>query len=133
MLILVNVLFFLNLKKIFKLNSFLTYVLFIISILLSVIGIVLLKGYSGNIIFGIFVLVTIITEFYLITNQLHKYAKYLFTGVGCLVVGFAFWLADVSKLYCFPYNLLNGRTIFHMFTALTIYFLYVYYEANEKS
>jgi hypothetical protein len=41
-----------------------------------------------------------------------------FVTIGLFLSGFLFWILDITKLYC------NGHAIWHVLSALGIYFLY---------
>lgn len=133
MFLFINVLLFLNLKKIININNFKIIILQVFLTFFALISIILLKGYSGNIIFGLFVLVVVLIEIYLLIKGLHKNIKLWFTGFGLFLIGFCFWLTDAIKIYCDPYKIFNGRIIFHVLTAITIYILYLFYNSQGDS
>lgn len=88
-----------------------------------------LKGISGNIIFGLLVLTYIFSELYL------KKENNLKEWLGAFLIfatGFIIWLFDFKNWYCLPGNYLNGRGVFHILTAISIYLLYKYYAFNQE-
>lgn len=131
MLLLINFLLYLNLSALYK-NKALTIVLQIMAILLGLISIIVFQGYSGDIVFGIFVLLYIASEIYLLQTGRHEnYLKWLLPLV-IFLIGFIFWFFDASKVYCASFGLLNGRAIFHFLNAIVIYYLYDYYRLQDQ-
>jgi len=130
MLLLISFLLYLNLSVIYR-NKALVIVLQVIAILLGLISIIVFQGYSGDIVFGIFVLLCIASEIYLLRVGRHKnYLRWLLPLV-IFIIGFIFWFFDASKIFCTSFGLLNGRAIFHFLNAIVIYYLYDYYRLQE--
>jgi len=129
MLIFINVLLYLNLKKLFERIYLIIaqLLLFILSLFL----IVDLQGYSGNIVFGLYVTVLVISEIYLIKTKVHKNLRKWLMPLVIFIIGFLIWILDSQKILCSPIGLLNGRAIFHYLNAVTIYQLYKFYELQK--
>lgn len=124
MLTFITLLLFLNISRIgVKFGSWIRWVLIVFSITLTFV----FKGQSGNIIFGTLILLTLASEFYLwsITKADHRF---WLAGFILFLLGFGFWTTDVSKIFCDPTNIFNGRGLFHVFGALSIYFFYKFYS-----
>jgi len=132
MLLLVNILLYLNLGKIFRFAKRLVS-LQIVLYLLSMATIMYFRGFAGNIVFGIYVLAVIVTEYILKRRKQNQNYKYWILAFAFFVLGFAIWLLDSSKTVCFSFGLLNGRAVFHYLNAISIYYLYIFYEANNSS
>lgn len=131
MLLLINFLLFLNLKIIFK-NKASLIIYQVIATLFGLLLIIIFKGYSGDVIFGIFTLLYIFSEIYLLNKGRHTdYQKWLIALI-IFIIGFVFWIFDTTKVYCTDFGLLNGRAIFHYLNAITIYYLYLYYSIQPK-
>lgn len=124
MYILVTLFMFLNLKRM-KLNiaGIYRWLLIIFSILIFY----FLKGEAGNIIFGLFVIFVIASE-WLIKEKISR--KDWAIGVVLFVLGFIVWLPDATRTLCDPSNIFNGRGIFHLFEATAIYYLYKFYSKS---
>lgn len=51
--------------------------------------------------------------------------KYFLLGLGCILVGWIFWIIDIKKLSIIPKNhILTGHGIWHILTAISIWFMY---------
>jgi hypothetical protein len=127
MLIFVNLLLFLNLKRLKRSNLVIQFIFFLLSIFL----IFFLKGYSGNIIFGLYVFAVLISENILYREKIHSNYSSWFVAFSLFAVGFMIWLPDVTQKICFSLKLLNGRAVFHYLTASSVYFLYDFYAKNK--
>jgi len=131
MLIFISLLLYLNLSLLYK-NKVLILVIQIISILLGLAIIIIFQGYSGDVVFGVFVLTYILSEIHLLREGKHKDYKRWMLVVVIFLIGFVFWIFDASKTYCASFGLLNGRAIFHFINAVVIYYLYEYYRLQEQ-
>lgn len=130
MLLLISLLLYLNLSAFYK-NKTLIIAIQAIAILVGLISIIIFQGYSGDIVFGIFTLVYVASEIYLLRVGKHKdYKKWLIPSI-IFLIGFAFWIFDASKIYCTSFGLLNGRAIFHYLNAIVIYYLYNFYSIQK--
>lgn len=128
MILFINMLLFLNLKIIFKKSTIM------VQLLLSILGVASIfyfKGFSGIIVFGLFVAVYVATETYLLNAVKHINARNWFFAFLIFILAFAVWLLDIKKLFCDPTNILNGRGIFHIMTAVSVYLLYKFYSQQE--
>lgn len=129
MLIFVNVLLYLNLKNVFKGKNliFAQILLFI----LSLATIINFQGYSGDIVFGLYVAAVVVSEIYLIKTKIHTNLRKWLVPFGIFIVGFLIWILDAQKIFCSPVGLFNGRAIFHYLNAIVIYQLYRFYESQK--
>ena len=131
MLILIGVLLYLNLSLIIK-NRRRLLIGLAISLALSLVAIIIFKGFAGNILFGLLVVIYIASEIYLLRTKKHSHGKAWAIAFGIFLLGFIFWLFDASHLYCTDFGLLNGRSIFHYTNALTIYLLFMFYLKQAR-
>lgn len=131
MLLFVNILLYLNIKTLRKTFGNLP-VYQILAFIVSMAAIIVFRGFTGNIIFGTYVLAVIASEYLLFKNKSHRKYKYWMLAFGLFVLGFAIWLLDASKTVCFSFGLLNGRAVFHYLNAISIYYLYVFYDLNHS-
>lgn len=86
---------------------------------------------SGNIIFGALIVFYLGLEFYCYKEKIHANYKNLLIGLALTLIGFSVWLLDTTKTVCFDSGLLNGRSIFHFLTSITIYQLYLFYSSQK--
>lgn len=131
MLVFVSLLLYLNLQTLSLSNRWLTFGL-TAAFIASVGLIVSQQGYSGDIIFGLYVLAVIITELALIKRRLHINFRQWVLALALFILGFAAWIPDNKQLICFDIGLFNGRAVFHYLCASTIYLLYRYYEGQPE-
>lgn len=130
MLLFVNILIFLNIKSLRK--TFNNLIWFqILAFTASMAVIIIIRGFTGNVVFGSYVLAVVISEYLLYRNKTHLNHKYWILAFGLFVLGFAIWLLDESKTLCFSFGLLNGRAVFHYLNAISIYYLYIFYDLNS--
>jgi hypothetical protein len=125
MILFISIPLYLNFSKIFKTKKLL--LIQTLVGLFSIIAIYLLKGYSGDFIFGAFVLTLTISEIYLQRNGSHKNFKKWLIIFTLFVLSFGIWIIDAKQIICLNFGLLNGRSIFHYINALNIYLLYKFY------
>ena len=131
MLLFINVLLYLNLGRLLRTSKYLVFTQFL-AYVISMTTIILFGGFTGNVVFGTYVLTLIVTEYLLCRRKWHLHHKYWLLALTLFVVGFAIWLLDASKTLCFNFGLLNGRAVFHYLNAISIYYLYVFYDLNYK-
>jgi hypothetical protein len=131
MLVFVNILISLNIKRIFGFsNKFLTF-LGVVFISFGISVIIYFKSFSGEFVFGIFVITVVLTELFLWKSGKSKNIKTFLFGFLVFTLGFVVWLPDAMGLLCDPNNIVNGRSLFHVLTSITVYVLYKYYELQE--
>lgn len=126
MLLFVSFLLFLNFKQLFPSRDT-TAGLFIIGIL-SILSIIVFGGYTGNILFGAYILAVIATEVVLLRRKNHTNSHLWWFALGIFALGFGMWLLDASKTICFDFGLLNGRAIFHYTSSIVIYMMFNFYR-----
>lgn len=132
MLIFVNYLLYLNLNFLIKNREKELLVFSFSAITFGLFPIITIGGLSGSVIFGIFVFLAILSELYIYRKKIRKNYNLWLKGFAFFILGFAFWYTDISKLYCTDFGLLNGRAVFHYLTAITVYYLYKFYKANNS-
>ncbi len=132
MLVFVSLLLFLNMRAL-SVKSTKLVGLLVAGIVASVAAIIMFQGYSGDIIFGVYVLLVIISELVLVKRKLHVGLKQWLFALSLFVIGFILWIPDNKQLVCFDIGLFNGRAVFHYLCAITIYLLYRYYEQQPRN
>jgi len=85
---------------------------------------------SGQILFAIFTIITLISYFYLPIRKTLNYNN-LYLAVIFLIIGFLAWIPDRLQSICFDLTIFNGRAIFHYLTTFTIFFVYKFYAENK--
>jgi len=131
MLVFVSLLIFLNMRDL-DVSAKKLLVGLTLSLGVSLSAIVAFGGYSGDIIFGLYVLAIIATEYILLKSGKHTHGKLWVIALILFIVGFMLWIPDNKQLLCFNIGLFNGRAMFHYFAATTMYLLYRFYELQLK-
>lgn len=124
-------LLYLNLSRLLKIQKSQLKLIIFFLVLFSFVLIVHFKGYSGNIFFAAYVLTVLYTTFLLLAKRVFTEARYLLISLGVFLLSFSFWCLDFLKIYCDPTNILNGRSIFHILTSVSIYYLFVFYSLQK--
>jgi hypothetical protein len=68
-------------------------------------------------------------EFFLKKSE--AFTKYIISGFLCLVMGFTIWMLDRTHIWCDPESWLQGHAIWHVLTALSALFVYLYYRTDS--
>lgn len=59
----------------------------------------------------------------------NRNTSYWYMAVACMAFGFAFWVLDQYHYVCLPHAYwYQGHAIWHLFCALSTYYLYCYFE-----
>ena len=130
MMVFVNVLLYLNLKNLFRAKNLI--IAQILLFILSLAAIINFQGYSGDIVFGIYVVAVVVSEIYLIKTKIHTNLRKWLMPLSIFIIGFLIWMLDSQKILCSPIGLFNGRAIFHYLNAITIYQLYGFYNLQKE-
>lgn len=118
---------FYKLKLIRKLYALITGMLLLLGYLVSII---VIEGQSGRWLFGVSLVLIIITEYLLYKRQVIGYYKYFVIALVMFLIGFMIWSFDALEILCSPIKYLNGRAIFHCITAVSILYLYLHKREN---
>lgn len=131
MFLFANLLLYLSARRLLKWNRGVIIFFQILLILKGMFLVIFLKSFWGDVIFGEFVLAVLVME--TISWQKKEVINFrLFTSSLLLFFwGFLIWMLDAGALVCDPTNIVNGRSIFHILTAIAIYQLYKYYELQN--
>jgi len=132
MLLFVNLLIYLSAKRFFLFSGRKIIFFQFWAICFGILTIIYFKSMAGEFVFGLFIIFAIILEFLLWRKKKALNFSLWLQGVGVFILGFLFWLPDALGLFCDPNNYINGRSIFHLLTALTIYLLYQYYSLQNS-
>lgn len=130
MLIFINLLLYLNLSRLFNSKRLIQTQSIVTAI--GIILIILFQKFTGDLVFGIFVLLVVISEISLIKKKIHQHPTKWIVPFCIFVIGFMIWILDAKHIYCAELGLLNGRAIFHYLNAIVIYQLYQFYKLQDK-
>jgi len=126
MLLFINLLLFLNLKRLYPMLKSLGWILVCYALMMTII--ITLGSYAGNAVFGLYVLAVIITGALLLRKGWFTNGRLWYSNLVLFAVGFAIWILDASKAVCFDFGLLNGRAIFHYICAFIMYRMFIFYR-----
>lgn len=54
-------------------------------------------------------------------------------AIVVLVIAFAIWILDVKDIWCTPYSFWQGHAVWHILTATSILFMYLYYRSDVEN
>jgi len=58
------------------------------------------------------------------------YYRYWLASLGCIAVGFGFWILDGKKILCYPTSWFQGHAVWHALDACSAFFLYVFFASE---
>lgn len=128
MFIFVSVLIYFSAKRYFDISHKRLMVVQFLSVVCGIFLVVYFKSYAGEFVFGAFIVTEIILEYLLWKKGKAKNIRLWCQALGVFAIGFILWLPDATGMLCDPHDYINGRSLFHLSTAVTIYMLYLYYE-----
>jgi len=116
-----------NLKRMNYTRRF--FLSFIFILLVQFVLLLIIKQKSGAIIFGIFIIVSMLLELNLAFKTKNTAYKYYLVALLIFVVAFAIWILDFKQIVCNPTNhLINGHALWHIINSFSILFLYKFYR-----
>ena len=71
--------------------------------------------------------------FYIQTKDKKIETTWLKYAFITLLISFSIWVLDITKIVCSPKSIVQGHAIWHVLSAMSIYFLYRYYQQKHKS
>ena len=85
-----------------------------------------------NILFPTLILIIFITSVYylLFINREHYFTNYLWAALFILVLAGIIWILDRTNVVCSPDSMLQGHALWHLLTAASILFIYLYYRSG---
>lgn len=86
-----------------------------------------------NILFPALVTVVFLTSCYylLFVSKEHYFTNYLWAAVSILVLGAVIWILDRTDTVCSPDSIFQGHALWHLFSAASILFTYLYYRSGN--
>lgn len=131
MFLFINLLIYFSTKRYFKIPLKKQFFLQFLAVLIGMFSVVYFKSFAGEFVFGTFIIFYIGLEFLLWKADKTVDISLWLKGLTVFILGFIVWLPDVTGLICDSNNYINGRSIFHILTSVTIYILYKYHELQE--
>lgn len=61
---------------------------------------------------------------------LNMYKNYLFSSMLTMGVAATIWILDRSNVFCMPESIFQGHALWHILTALSVLFIYLYYRSE---
>lgn len=121
-----------NFRRLYNLNDRILWIMALFLLCLSI-GSLVTWEVIGSFLFGLQVIFALIIEIYLSqTKNVRVSYRPLLGACGLFVLAFLFWNLDRHRILCDPNNhILNGHSLWHIITALAIYFIYKFYSQFE--
>jgi hypothetical protein len=66
----------------------------------------------------------------LFISKEHYYTDYLWTAFAILLLAAIIWILDRTSVMCSPSSIFQGHALWHLFTAASILFIYLYYRSG---
>jgi hypothetical protein len=86
-----------------------------------------------NIMFPALVTFVFLTSCYylLFVSKEHYFTNYLWASVFILLLAAVIWIMDRTNTVCSPESMFQGHALWHIFTAASILFSYLYYRSGN--
>jgi hypothetical protein len=95
----------------------------------SIVVMVMLKGRSGETLFGIEIAAAAAMEALLLKRGSGARYGHFVRGLAVFLAALAVWVLDVKEIVCAPENhYLQGHALWHVLNALCFYFMYRFYR-----
>lgn len=102
-------------------------------LLFSMMLMLLIKGKSGEYIFGVEVTLTILTEYLIFKSGAKVIFRPFLQAIGIFLLSFLIWNGDIRGWWCDPDNhYIQGHAIWHVLNAVAIWYLYKFYKQFQK-
>lgn len=85
-----------------------------------------------NVLFPILIAITFISSlcYLLFVSKTHYYTQYLWAAFIVLLLAAIIWIFDRTNVACNPTSALQGHALWHIFTALSMLLIYLYYRTS---
>jgi hypothetical protein len=85
-----------------------------------------------NVLFPTLVLLVFLTSIYymLFVNRDHYFTNYLWAAYSILLLAGIIWILDRTNMVCSPDSIFQGHALWHLLTAASIFFIYLYYRSG---
>jgi Ceramidase len=88
-----------------------------------------------NVLFPALIAVAFLTSLYylLFVSKTHYYTQYLWAAFIILLLAGIIWILDRTNVVCNPTSALQGHALWHIFTAVSMLLIYLYYRTGSVS
>ncbi|HHZ64680.1 MAG TPA: hypothetical protein EYN51_04145 [Flavobacteriales bacterium] len=122
-----------NLDRLYKIGTAKVYSLyFAVNILLGVLLVTIPE--ARRYLFGSFMLLLLVSIHY---SQLKLKTEirtsYLYWAIACFIIAFGLWILDIEHIVCVPNSLFQLHAVWHCLTALSGFFIYMYYRSEQTN
>lgn len=69
-----------------------------------------------------------LTPFITASSPRSPKVRFIYIGVGTLVIAYVIWLLDQNSQFCDPYSPLQGHAVWHVLTAVTAFLIVAHYR-----
>jgi hypothetical protein len=85
-----------------------------------------------NLLFPTLVVIIFITSIYymLFVNREHYFTNYLWAAFAIMALASIVWILDRTDVVCSPDSIFQGHALWHILTAASILFIYMYYRSG---
>lgn len=85
-----------------------------------------------NLLFPTLVLVVFLTSIYylLFVNREHYFTNYMWAAFAILLLAGIIWILDRTNTVCSPQSIFQGHALWHILTAASVFFIYLYYRSG---
>lgn len=133
MFLIISAIFFYRIKNFIKLGPWLILSYYVLAnIFLGIIQ----YAYPATrrYLFALGIILVLIEEYQIHKNrQILSNKSLLISAIGLFILGFAIWIADIIKIFCFPNSALQGHALWHILTALSAASIFLYYRSEVKT
>ena len=105
------------------------YVITNVAFAASIIWVPVVRRYLFGILVGIFVIVLFTTR---LAGKSRVVMPYVYAGLMTFAISQLFWILDVNKIWCDPYALVNGHSIWHILNGVALMLLYLAYFFENR-
>ncbi len=132
MYLIISAIFFYRITNFIKIKSWLILSYYVLTnIFLGIIQYIYPE--TRRYLFALGVIIVLFIEY-----QIHKHRQvlpnknFLYSAIGLFALGFAVWIADITKIFCLPNSLLQGHALWHILTALSALFMFLFYRSEAE-
>ncbi|HWB62653.1 MAG TPA: ceramidase domain-containing protein [Chitinophagales bacterium] len=85
-----------------------------------------------NLLFPTLIVIIMLTSLYylLFVNREHYFTNYLWAALATMVLAGVIWILDRTNMVCSPTSIFQGHAAWHLLTAASILFIYMYYRSG---
>jgi hypothetical protein len=89
--------------------------------------------FSINVFVPLLIVIIFITSLYYIVriSKTHYFSNYLYAAFFLLFAAGSIWVLDRQGVVCNPDSIFQGHALWHILTAVSIFFIYLYYRSGS--